>query len=104
MSVGILLSWIIYSIKTSSNPDAEEEGGFVLADAGFNENIFFDIVLPLIVFPSGFNMRRKKFFKNIGTIMKLGFVATLLCCTVYSAMMYAALKLGWMNRYHPECD
>ena len=49
-------------------------------------------------------MRRKKFFKNIGTIMKLGFVATLLCCTVYSAMMYGALKIGWMKRYHPECD
>jgi len=28
----------------------------------FNETIFFYILLPPIVFASGFNMRRKKFF------------------------------------------
>lgn len=36
--------------------------------------------------------------------MKLGFVATLLCCTIYSVMMWGAWKIGWMTRYHPECD
>lgn len=104
VSLGILISWIIYKVKTSDDTIDKEEGNIVLQDFNFNQNIFFDIVLPLIVFPSGFNMRRKKFFKNIGTIMKLGFVATLLCCTVYSIMMWGAWKVGWMNRYHPECD
>ena len=49
-------------------------------------------------------MRRKKFFANIGTITKFGFVATLLCCTLYSVMFWGAWKLGYMVRYHPECD
>ena len=101
---GMIISFTLYKIKNSNNEDAEKDGSLVLEDFSFNESIFFDIVLPLIVFPSGFNMRRKKFFKNIGTIMKLGFVATLLCCTVYSIMMWGAWKLGWMIRYHPECD
>ena len=57
----------------------------------FNQDIFFDLILPLIVFPSGYNMRRKKFFGNIGTIMKFGFVGTIFCFIVYSAMTYGAL-------------
>ena len=62
-----------------------------MRDLKFNEKMFFDLILPLIIFPSGYNMRRKKFFQNIGTIMKFGFVGTLFCFSTYTAMTYGLL-------------
>lgn len=100
VTLGIMFSFAAYKFKGEDQTD----GSFILKDIDFNETLFFDIFLPLIVFPSGYNMRRKKFFSNIGTIGKFGFVATLLCCTIYSMMFWGAWKLGWLVRYHPECD
>lgn len=44
-------------------------------------------------------MRRKKFFNNIGTIMKFGFVGTIICFSIYTAMTYGALKAGWLTKF-----
>jgi sodium/hydrogen exchanger-like protein 6/7 len=62
----------------------------LLKDLQFREGIFFELILPAIVFPSGYNMRRKKFFRNIKTIMKFGFIGTLFAFTIYTAMTYGA--------------
>ena len=43
-------------------------------------------------------MRRKKFFRNIGTIMKFGFLGTLVCFAIYTGMCYGALQAGWLKR------
>lgn len=83
---GMLVSFIIYKIL-QHNSEAE----IVMQDLKFDEEIFFDLILPLIIFPSGFNMRRKKFFRNIGTIMKFGFVGTLFAFAIYTAMAYGLL-------------
>ena len=42
----------------------------------FNDDLFFYFVLPPIVFASGFNMYRKKFFGNIQNIILFGVVST----------------------------
>ena len=65
----------------------------------FDANVFFYLILPLIVFPSGYNMRRKKFFANIGTIMKFGFVGTIICFSIYTLMTYGALSAGWLTKF-----
>jgi NhaP-type Na+/H+ or K+/H+ antiporter len=57
------------------------------------------LVLPLIIFPSGYNMRRKKFFANIGTIMKFGFVGTIFCFSIYTGLVYGALQAGLLIKY-----
>jgi hypothetical protein len=43
-------------------------------------------------------MRRKKFFKNIGTIMKFGFVGTIVVFAIYTALCYYALQAGWLTK------
>lgn len=68
-------------------------------DLRFDEGVFFELILPLIIFPSGYNMRRKKFFKNIGTIMKFGFIGTLFCFAFYTALVYGALTAGLLNKW-----
>ncbi len=67
--------------------EANQDEKLVLDDLRFSESLFFNLILPLIVFPSGYNMRRKKFFKNIGTIMKFGFLGTIICFSLYTAML-----------------
>ena len=43
-------------------------------------------------------MSRKISFKNIGTILKFGFIGTLVCFTVCTAMCYGALQAGWLTK------
>lgn len=70
----------------------------LLEDIQFSEKLFFDLILPLIIFPSGYNMRRKKFFRNIKTIMKFGFIGTIICFVIYTAMTYGVLQAGLLKK------
>ena len=44
----------------------------------FDENFFFYVCLPPIIFSSGYNMKRKKFFENITNIMIFGVFGTVI--------------------------
>ena len=54
----------------------------------FPEEIFFDICLPLIIFASGYNLKRRKFFENIVNIELFGIVGTVLTWLFYSLLTY----------------
>ena len=60
----------------------------------FKQNLFFDFLLPPIILSSGFNMRRKKFFENIGNVAIFGLCVTFVCFALYSAMGYLAVHYG----------
>ena len=51
-------------------------------------------MLPPLVFNSGFSMRRKKFFENLGNIMIFGLVVTLVCFVIYSAASVGAITMN----------
>lgn len=90
--VGILCSWGVFAKAKADGSDHEME---LLQ---FEPGLFFDVLLPAIVFPSGFNMRRKKFFRNLATIMKFGFIGTLICFAIYSAALYGVDQTGWLTK------
>ena len=52
----------------------------------FQDDLFFYFVLPPIVFASGFNMQRKKFFANFQNIMLFGLIGTMIAFISFSAM------------------
>jgi NhaP-type Na+/H+ or K+/H+ antiporter len=54
----------------------------------FRPQVFFDAILPPIVFNAGFNMKRKKFFANLGNIMVTGIGVTFVCFALYSGAMW----------------
>jgi len=57
----------------------------------FSETVFFDFLLPPIIFNSGYNMRQKKFFQNLGNVSIFGIAVTFVCFTMYSAVTYLML-------------
>lgn len=72
----------------------------------FRPHVFFNLILPPIVFNSGYNMRQKVFFANLGNIAVTGIVVTLVNFVIYSVSTYyviAKLNLT-MTRYQGNLD
>lgn len=86
---GITLSVLLFY----STPRAPQTAGTFT----FKPNFFFNFFLPPIVFNSGFNMRKKMFFKNLGNIAVFGLCVTLVCFVLYGLGGYIATqKMGLM--------
>ena len=48
--------------------------------------MLFDVFLPLIIFATSYNMRRKNFFENIVNVSKFGIFGTLITFFVFSGL------------------
>jgi NhaP-type Na+/H+ or K+/H+ antiporter len=70
----------------------------------FNDNLFFYFVLPPIVFASGFNMYRKKFFGNLTNILIFGVCSTLITFALFSTftMLISNNLTLYENQYDTE--
>jgi sodium/hydrogen exchanger-like protein 6/7 len=68
----------------------------------FNKELFFNVFLPLIIFATGFNMRRQKFFENIVNIAKFGLLGTTLTFIFYSLMVKIAVENFDFQVYDPS--
>ena len=89
--IGILLSLVL-------NAFDHETANMI----GFNNTVFFDILLPLIIFATGYNMRRKNFFDNIVNINKFGIMATLLTFAFYSLLFILLFATAELEFYNPH--
>lgn len=66
----------------------------------FDENFFFYFCLPPIVFASGYNMKRKKFFENFTNILLFGLFGTLITFTAFSVMTYIVVQFDILWKYN----
>jgi NhaP-type Na+/H+ or K+/H+ antiporter len=70
----------------------------------FNGDVFFYLCLPPIIFASGFNMRRKRFFENIGYIMLFGLFGTIFTFIMFSLLTFAFMQADIMYKYNFKGD
>lgn len=61
--------------------------------ATFDPEVFFNVLLPPVIFHAGYSMKRKHFFNNFGAIMTFAFLGTTLTCLVCGAVTYGIMLL-----------
>ncbi|KAL0105023.1 hypothetical protein PUN28_016563 [Cardiocondyla obscurior] len=61
--------------------------------ATFDPEIFFNIILPPIIFHAGYSLKRRYFFRNLGAILMYALIGTTISAFVIGALMYAFVQL-----------
>lgn len=61
--------------------------------ATFDPEIFFNIILPPIIFHAGYSLKRKYFFRNLGAILLYAIVGTTLSSFFIGLIMYGCVQL-----------
>jgi NhaP-type Na+/H+ or K+/H+ antiporter len=80
--IGFIVSWIAFG------NDADK----LVQLLHFDGNVFFYFILPPIVFSSGYNMHRGKFFENIAYILFFGVLGTFVTYFAFSVLTYLAVS------------
>jgi sodium/hydrogen exchanger 8 len=60
----------------------------------FHPDVFFFILLPPIIFDAGFTLKRRNFFKNMGSILTFAVLGTIISSLVIGYGLYAFAKAG----------
>lgn len=68
-------------------------GAHLIQRAMFDPEIFFNIILPPIIFNAGYSMKRKFFFKNLGAILTYAIVGTTISALVVATITYAFTRV-----------
>ena len=68
----------------------------------FNDNIFFYVLLPPLVFSSGYNMKRKKFFVHFNYVALFGILGTFAWFILFALFTIMVFFMRPMSKYNPS--
>ncbi|GFO48947.1 sodium/hydrogen exchanger [Plakobranchus ocellatus] len=69
----------------------------------FSPELFFNIMLPVIIFEAGYSMKKRHFFKNLGAILMYALVGTAVSCVVVGFIMYGLTRVMQLTISLNEC-
>uniref|UniRef100_A0A4W3I9N3 Sodium/hydrogen exchanger n=1 Tax=Callorhinchus milii TaxID=7868 RepID=A0A4W3I9N3_CALMI len=84
-----------YTLRSEIGPKElnNVEDNEMLQKVTFDPEVFFNILLPPIIFYAGYSLKRRHFFRNLGSILAYAFVGTVISCLVIGLIMYGCVKL-----------
>ncbi|KAM9741986.1 sodium/hydrogen exchanger 6a [Menidia menidia] len=84
-----------YTLKgeISGNEVNDVQDNEMLRKVTFDPEVFFNILLPPIIFHAGYSLKRRHFFRNMGSILAYAFMGTVVSCFVIGLLMYGCVTL-----------
>ncbi|KAI4897289.1 hypothetical protein NFI96_024661, partial [Prochilodus magdalenae] len=84
-----------YTLKgeISANEVSDVQDNEMLRKVTFDPEVFFNILLPPIIFHAGYSLKRRHFFRNMGSILAYAFVGTVVSCFIIGLLMYGCVML-----------
>uniref|UniRef100_A0A8C3SC22 Sodium/hydrogen exchanger n=1 Tax=Chelydra serpentina TaxID=8475 RepID=A0A8C3SC22_CHESE len=84
-----------YTLKGEISPHElnNVQDNEMLRKVTFDPEVFFNILLPPIIFYAGYSLKRRHFFRNLGSILAYAFLGTAISCFVIGSIMYGCVAL-----------
>uniref|UniRef100_A0A8C3WEM8 Sodium/hydrogen exchanger n=1 Tax=Catagonus wagneri TaxID=51154 RepID=A0A8C3WEM8_9CETA len=84
-----------YTLKGEISPGKVNsvEQNDMLRKVTFDPEVFFNILLPPIIFHAGYSLKKRHFFRNLGSILAYAFLGTAVSCFIIGNLMYGVVKL-----------
>ena len=67
----------------------------------FPTGLLFDIIIPILIYSTGYNMQRQKFFENIANVLKFGLFGTIIIFFIYAGLTKLLFEYFDIDKYDP---
>ncbi|XP_055501656.1 sodium/hydrogen exchanger 9-like isoform X2 [Leucoraja erinacea] len=99
-----------YKREVAKHNMNSRQGSEILRKVTFDSEIFFNVLLPPIIFYAGYSLKKRQFFRNLGTILTYAFIGTAISCIAIGGLMYGfvlgMIELGQLDKmdfYFTDC-